>query len=81
MELVQKEKGIFLYENDKEIGKAICHYSEDAVDILHVIVDPSARGKGLAAVLVEKVVNDAEKDGKKIIPTCSYAAAWMREHK
>ena len=81
MELIQKEKGLFMYEKDKEIGKAICEYTEDTVDILHVIVNPSMRGRGLASVLVEKVVTDAEKEGKDVIATCSYAAAWMRENK
>ena len=64
-----------------EIGKAICQYSENDVNILHVIVEPSMRGNGIAAQLVEHVVSDAKNEGKEIIPTCSYAAAWMREHK
>lgn len=81
MKLIQKEKGLFMYEDDKEIGKAICEYTKDTVDILHVIVKPSMRGKGLAAVLVEQVVTDAKKEGKEVITTCSYAAAWMRENK
>ena len=61
MELIRSEKGIFMYENGEEIGKAICRYSEDAVDILHVIVKPEMRGNGLAAVLVERVVVFVEK--------------------
>lgn len=81
MELIRNEKGLFMYENGEEIGKAICRYSEDAVDILHVIVKPEMRGNGLAAVLVERVVDDAEKENKEIIPTCSYARAWLKEHK
>lgn len=81
MEFVHKEKGVFLYKDGVEIGKAICQYSENDVNILHVIVEPSMRGNGIAAILVEHVVSDAKNEGKEIIPTCSYAAAWMREHK
>ena len=81
MEFVYKEKGVFLYKDGVEIGKAICQYSENAVNILHVIVEPSMRGNGIAAQLVEHVVSDEKNEGKEIIPTCSYAAAWMREHK
>ena len=81
MKIIRKENGLFMYEDDKEIGKAICEYSSDSVDILHVIVNPSMRGKGLAADLVEQVVMEAKKEGKEVIPTCSYAAAWMKQHK
>lgn len=81
MEFVHKEKGVFLYKDGVEIGKAICQYSENDVNILHVIVEPSMRGNGIAAQLVEHVVSDAKNEGKEIIPTCSYAAAWMKEHK
>lgn len=81
MEFVHKEKGVFLYKDGVEIGKAICQYSENDVNILHVIVEPSMRGNGIAAQLVEHVVSDAKNEGKEIILTCSYAAAWMREHK
>ena len=81
MEFVYKEKGVFLYKDGVEIGKAICQYSENDVNILHVIVEPSMRGNGIAAQLVEHVVSDAKNEGKEIIPTCSYAAAWMKEHK
>ena len=81
MEFVHKEKGVFLYKDGVEIGKAICQYSENYVNILHVIVEPSMRGTGIAAQLVEHVVSDAKNEGKEIIPTCSYAAAWMKEHK
>ena len=80
MELIRNEKGLFMYENGEEIGKAICQYSEDTVDIMHVIVKPSMRGNGLAAILVEHVVNEAKEENKEIIPTCSYARAWLKEH-
>ena len=80
MEYIYKENGLFLYNNGEEVGKAICQYSEDTVNILHVIVKPSMRGQGMAALLVERVVSDAAKKGMTVIPTCSYAYAWVREH-
>ena len=81
MEYIYKENGLFVYENDVEVGKAICRYSEDTVNILHVIVNPSMRGRGIAAELVERVVNNAKEKGMSVIPTCSYAAAWVRNNK
>lgn len=81
MEFIYKENGLFVYEDGIEIGKAICRYSNDTVNILHVIVKPSKRGQGIAAQIVERVVRDAKEKGMDIIPTCSYAAAWVRENR
>ena len=81
MEYIYKENGLFVYENGVEAGKAICSYSEDTVNILHVIVKPAMRGQGIAAELVERVVRDAKEKGMSVIPTCSYAAAWVRNNK
>ena len=81
MEYIYKENGLFIYENGVEIGKAICRYSEDTVNILHVIVNPSMRGRGIAAELVKRVISDAREKGMSVIPTCSYAAAWVRNNK
>lgn len=46
----------------------------------HTYVPPEARGKGIAAALVEALVADADKDGFKIEPQCSYVAAAFRRH-
>ena len=46
----------------------------------HVEADPAMRGKGAAGRLMEGVVAQARAAGLKIMPTCSYAAAWMRRH-
>jgi predicted GNAT family acetyltransferase len=35
------------------------------------------RGKGLAAVLVEKAVNYANKENLQVIPKCSYARDYL----
>lgn len=46
----------------------------------HTWVPPEARGKGIAMALVEALVADAEKEGFKIEPQCSYVAAAFRRH-
>lgn len=46
----------------------------------HTFVPPEARGLGLAAKLVEALVEDAREQGFTIKPTCSYVATMFRRH-
>ena len=81
MEFQKDLSGIRLYSEGEKLGWANCHYTENAVEICHVIVVPEARGQGIASKIVSEVVSEAEADHKKIIPTCPYAAWWMTENK
>lgn len=47
----------------------------------HTEVPTEWEGRGIASSLVTAAVAQARKDGMKIIPTCSYVAAWMKRHK
>ncbi|MGN6497608.1 MAG: GNAT family N-acetyltransferase [Tsuneonella sp.] len=46
----------------------------------HTIVPPEIGGRGVAAVLVEKLVADAKEQGFTIVPQCSYVEAQFRRH-
>ncbi len=46
----------------------------DARVATHTIVPNAIRGRGIAALLVERLVEDARKHGFKIVPRCSYVA-------
>lgn len=39
----------------------------------HTYVDPRYRGRGLGKQLLDMVVRDARDNGRKIIPSCSFA--------
>lgn len=39
----------------------------------HTFVSEELRGQAIAGKLVERVVNYAREEGKKIVPECSYA--------
>ena len=48
--------------------------------ITHVGVHPALRGQGLAGRLVEASLEYARDKELRVIPMCSYAAAFMRRH-
>jgi uncharacterized protein len=48
--------------------------------IPHVESPHALRGKGTAGRLMEGVVAHARAEGVKIVPICSYAAAWLQRH-
>lgn len=62
---------------------AECVY-EDAGDrwvLTHTFVPPAARGLGLAEKLVRATLAEARARGRKIVPACSYVAAFVARHR
>lgn len=49
--------------------------------IPHVEAPRPLRGTGTAARLMEGVLAIVRERGEKVLPTCSYAAAYIRRHK
>jgi predicted GNAT family acetyltransferase len=54
--------------------------SAQAVNITRTFVAPSLRGEGVADQLMQAACQTAENEGKKILPTCSYAVRWFEAH-
>lgn len=48
--------------------------------ITHTGVPSAVAGRGIAAALVKSALEAAREAGWKVIPACSYAAAWMERH-
>lgn len=49
--------------------------------ITHVGVDPEHRGQGVAAKIVEAGLGYARQNSLRVIPMCSYAAAYIRRNR
>lgn len=47
---------------------------------VHTFVPAAARGKGVAAALVEALVADAREQDFRVSPDCSYVEAAFRRH-
>jgi len=53
----------------------------EALDVYRTFVHSDLRGRGIAEELLKAVVNYAAQNGKKVIPSCSYAVTYFRRHK
>ncbi len=67
-----------------EVDGAPCvlEYSLDAavMTITHTGVPPEVGGRGIASALMQAAVEAARAESWKVVPACSYAAAWMQKH-
>ncbi|MGH8214966.1 MAG: GNAT family N-acetyltransferase [Rhodanobacteraceae bacterium] len=48
--------------------------------ITHTGVPPAIGGRGVAAELTRVALETARREGWKVVPACSYAAAFIRRH-
>ncbi|RGP41728.1 hypothetical protein BPTFM16_02036 [Altererythrobacter insulae] len=46
----------------------------------HTVVPPEIGGRGIAAQLVDRLVEDAKRQGFKIVPQCSYVEAKFKRN-
>ncbi|SFE28684.1 hypothetical protein SAMN05216238_11220 [Lentibacillus persicus] len=70
------------YIGDEEDPKAEITYIDvdaDTLNVDHTYVSEDLRGEGIAGKLVEKMVNFARDEGKKIDPTCEYTKKKMEK--
>ncbi len=53
----------------------------NSISFHHTFTQPSLRGRGLAAQVVEFAMNDVEKSsGRRVVPMCWYVADWFDKH-
>lgn len=82
MNFKQDENRIFLTDPEgKTIAEVRIPEKEPGVrDIERTFVDDSLRGQGIADQLLHAVVDRLQQEGKKAIPSCSYAVKWFGNH-
>ena len=79
----KEEQGQIVTEVDgKVVGSIKFRDQGDRVlEAYSTFVDDSQRGQGLARQLVDQLVAKAEKEGKKIKPSCSYVESLFQKEK
>jgi len=71
----------FELEEAGQVAFADYRRRKSVLVIPHVEAPASLRGSGTAARLMEGLLAIVRERGEKIVPTCSYAATYMRQHK
>jgi uncharacterized protein len=64
-----------------QIAFANYRRTKDRLFVLHVETPRGLRGRGVAARLMEHVLEAARSEGRELIPFCSYASSWMRRQR
>lgn len=63
---------------------ALLTYEKRGQDLLvftHTFVPEELRGQNLAALLTKAALDDARRQGKKVVPQCSYVATYLERNK
>ena len=70
------------FELDVEGQTVFANYrrQDGVLAITHVEAPPALRGSGAAGRLMQGVMEIARAEPVKVVPLCSYAAAWLRRH-
>jgi predicted GNAT family acetyltransferase len=53
---------------------------DDVLDLRHTIVPEVAQGRGVGTELITRALEQARREGLRVVPTCPFVAAWLDEH-
>ena len=71
----------FELEEDGSLAYADYRREDGRWVIPYVYAPPALRGTGAAGRLMVGVATMARAAGVRLLPTCGYAAAWLRRHR
>lgn len=81
MEFITENERIICRENDREVAEITFPETEKNVfDINHTFVDESMQGRGIAAQLVRRAINEINLRGGEIKTSCSYARKYVEKN-
>lgn len=69
-----------LRDGEKVAGFAEYTLTSDQIVFTHTVIDKEYGGRGLGSKLARHVLDDAATTGKRIVPVCSFIAAYARKH-
>ncbi|MDY3006521.1 GNAT family N-acetyltransferase [Anaerococcus porci] len=68
----EEEKQVQVFDGNKKIGLIDMIFKGNVIDAVHTGVEKEYGGQGIAGKLVDKLVDYARENNKKIIPSCPY---------
>lgn len=73
IDFIKEQNKSVAYDDNIQIGECDFIETENCWNIVHTEVDNFYQGQGIARKLVEKVIENAKENNKKVIAECSYA--------
>lgn len=70
----------FEAEVDGNMSVADYHLRGTEMIMTHTFVPPQLRGKGIAEKLVRVALEHARSERLRVVPACSYVAAFIKRH-
>lgn len=81
MEFITENNRIICLENGQQAGEVTFPETSAGVfDINHTFVDPGMQGKGIAAELVRRAIEEIKRRGGKLTASCSYAQKYIEKN-
>ncbi|MGX1788890.1 GNAT family N-acetyltransferase [Bosea sp. NPDC055332] len=70
------------FELDFPGGQAFAIYRSDGdrIVVIHTEVPPAFNGRGIGSQLAEGIFRIARASGRRVVPRCSFVAAWVGRH-
>ncbi|RGY96938.1 GNAT family N-acetyltransferase [Clostridium sp. AM58-1XD] len=83
MKYIHTDNQIAAYDDNHRLLAEVTFpdLDENSVNINHTFVDDSLRGQGIAGQLMRETASQLRKQGKKAVPTCSYAVKWFGKYR
>lgn len=71
----------FIEEGGSRVAEMVISISGNNLTVFHTEVSESLKGKGVATLLLETMVQYVRDNNLKVIPLCPYVNAQFRRHK
>jgi uncharacterized protein len=63
------------------VGYAIYNLLDDSLVITHTEVLREHEGRGIGSFIARETLADVRKQGKYVVPACSFIATYLRKHR
>lgn len=69
-------------ESGEEVEGSYVEYmiTDTLLDLQHTVSKPEFRGRGFAAIVVKAAFDWARENNRKVVPTCTYIATFVRKN-
>ena len=75
-----RDNGRYLFEQDGLTGELDYEEAPGRLILVHTEVPAELGGRGVAGRLVQAALAKAVAEGLTVVPHCSYARKWLRDH-